>query len=170
MPSAKLFTRLRLVCYHRTKAIPPISRTESTVIKTSGTRLAILAAGIFVFVLVFSAIFASRRRIKQKPPAEINPPAAKTKILFYAETSFSSEEDFDEPSVTTFIFENVVDSISFLISEYGTRTIRLHEISAASTFISPSEAFCRQHFQEPSSAGWQFYSIFQGVLFEEVHR
>lgn len=133
MPSAKLFTRQRLVCYHRAKAIPPISRTESTVIKTSGTRLTILAAGIFVFVLAFSAIFASRRRIKQKPPAEMNPPAAKTKILFYAETSFSSEEDFDEPSVTTFIFENVVDSISFLISEHGTRTIRLHEISAAST-------------------------------------
>ena len=42
MPSAKLFTRLRLVCYHRAKAIPPISRTKSTVIKTSGTRLTIL--------------------------------------------------------------------------------------------------------------------------------
>lgn len=73
----------------------------------------------------------------KKPPAEINPPAARTKTLLYAETSFSSGEDSDEPSVTTFTFENVVDSISFLISEHGTRTIRLHEISAAST----SEAF-----------------------------
>ena len=107
MPSAKLFTRQRLVCYHRTKAIPPISRTESTVIKTSGIRLTILAAGIFVFVLAFSAIFASQRRIKQKPPAEINPPAAKTKILFYAETSFSSEEDFDE--------EGKIDLITLLV-------------------------------------------------------
>lgn len=138
MPSAKLFTRLRLVCYHRAKAIPPISRTESTVIKTSGTRLTILAAEIFVFVLVFSAIFASRSCIKQKPPAEMNPPAAKTKILFYAETSFSSEEDFDEPSVTTFIFENVVDSISFLISEHGQGQ------SACTKYPPPQLSFLRQ--------------------------
>ena len=135
MPSAKLFTRLRLVCYHRAKAIPPISRTKSSVIKTSGTRLTILAAGIFVFVLAFSAIFASRRRIKQKPPAEINPTAAKTKILFYAETSFSSEEDFDEPSVTTFIFENVVDSISFLISEHKHRNTSIFKLSGRFLFF-----------------------------------
>lgn len=80
--------------------------------------------------------------VKKSPPAKTAckqqlPPAAKTKILFYAETSFSSEEDFDEPSVTTLTFEKAVDSISFLISEHGTRTIRLHEMSAAST----SEAF-----------------------------
>lgn len=78
-----------------------------------------------------------RAEPSKKPPAETNPLAAKVKIRFYAETLFSSEEDSDKPSVTTFTFENVVDSISFLISEHGTRTIRLHEISDAST----SEAF-----------------------------
>lgn len=39
----------------------------------------------------------------------------------------SYEEDFNELSVTTLTFEKVVDSISFLISEHGTRTIRLQE-------------------------------------------
>lgn len=79
------------------------------------------------------------------PPAEtackqLLPPAAKTRMMFYAETSFSSvssEEASKELSVTTLTFEKDVDSISFLISEHGTRTIRLHEMTAAST----SEAF-----------------------------
>lgn len=79
--------------------------------------------------------------VKKSPPAETAckqqfPPAAKTRMIFYAETSFSSvssDEDSKELSVTTLTFEKAVDSISFLISEHGTRTIRLHEMSAAST-------------------------------------
>lgn len=82
--------------------------------------------------------------IKKSPPAETAckqqlPPAAKTRMMFYAETSFSSvssEEDSKELSVTTLTFEKAVDSISFLISEHGTRTIRLHEMSAASTSVT----------------------------------
>lgn len=83
--------------------------------------------------------------LKKSPPAEAAgkqqlPPTAKTRMMFYAETSFSSvssEEDSKELSVTTLTFEKAVDSISFLISEHGTRTIRLRKMSAAST----SEAF-----------------------------